>query len=378
MVRAHFAISVFLCILLVLGAGCAAVPAQPQESAAPAQAQATEESAAPVPESPGPVPMEANASRSFPFAALDGGTLYWCTGSGVLSAEAGGPARLFSAALGRNPVVLNGYLYLVEDQTDLTEDVPWPVPADAVTGSSILRIPLGGGEPESIYSIAYINSLVAADNRLYFCTTQDESILEAGGLLSLDAEGGDEQILAEDCSALACVQDGYAYYMGVAEEASVFCRIPLAGGEEEKLLQGEGMPRTPLFYQGDVYYIHYDLRADDAKNNLQIMRLRDGRPEAVGGGIQAMELLGIWDGKLYYTAVSGSDAAVVALSSLDLASLESKTLQENMVAIAALSGDCCAYSADEPAFLATELQLLPLSGGEATALQVADVVESQG
>lgn len=377
-------ILIFLCLFLclALAAGCSIPPAFPPESSAhQPQGPGGEEAPSPAPEEPGPAaaPKETDAGRSFPFAALDGDTLYWCTSYGVLSGSAGGGVKLFSQTRGRNPLAMDGYLYVVEDEMDITgEDVIWPVPTEAATGSRILRIPLGGGEASEIYSAPYISSILACDSRLYLSTTQGESLQDAGGLFSIDAQGGDEKLLAEDCSVLFAAQGGYAYYLGVVEEASAFFRIPLEGGEGEQLLGEGGTPVTPLAYQGAVYYVYVNWSSAEAENNLSILRLRDGESEVVAGGIKAHELLGIWDGKLYYAAAPEKDASPLALARLDLAALTSETLQNELTQLAALSGACAAYSDSEPLSVATELKLLPLSGGEPAVLAIADAVESQG
>lgn len=67
-----------------------------------------------------------------------------------------------------------------------------------------------------------------------------------------------------------------------------------------------------------------------------------------------------------------------ALAMLDLSSLESNVLLENVMEVAALSPDHCLYSPEAPIFLAGALQLWDSATGSATALEVASVVESQG
>ena len=308
--RNRIFIALLLC--LTLAAGCSNPLAFPP-GGSPAPQEAAGESPTPTEPAPTTLPMAADAGRSFPFAAIDGDTIYWCTGYGVLAMAAGGEAKLFSEVRGANPLVMDGYLYIVEDETDVTEEVAWPVPAEAATASNILRIPLSGGEAEKIYTAPYINTIAALDGRLYFSTTQGEALQEAGGLFSIDAGGGDERLLAEDCLLVCALGDGYAYYMGVAEEGSAFFRISLAGGEGERLLQGSGTPVTPLAYGGDIYYIFVSWVEADAESNLAIMRLRDGKSETLAPGLTARELLGIWDGKLYYASVPGAGSSTSAL-----------------------------------------------------------------
>lgn len=103
---------------------------------------------------------------------------------------------------------------------------------DAVTGSRILKL-AAEAEPEEIYTAPYINQLYARDGRLYFTTTQGETLSEAGGLFSIDETGQDERLLSEECVQLHCVQDGYAYFEGVEEEREALCP-GLRGGQRQR------------------------------------------------------------------------------------------------------------------------------------------------
>ncbi|MEA4970874.1 MAG: DUF5050 domain-containing protein [Candidatus Pelethousia sp.] len=375
--RIRIIITLLLC--LALAAGCSAPLAFPPEGTAePANAPLD---GTPPPESPTPtsMPPAENASRSFSYAALNGDTVYWCTSSGVLAMNATGDGKLLSGVKACKPLVMGDYLYVVEEETDVTDEVAWPVPSDSVTASNILRIPLAGGEAEQIYTTTYINTIAATDGRLYFSTTQGEALQDVGGLFSIDAKGGDERLLAEDCTRLCAVQDDYVYYMGVVEEASAFFRVQIEGGEAEQLLAGPAMPVTPLAYQGDIYYVNTDFSSAEAKNNLTIMRLRNGKSEVLGAGFNAHELLGIWDSKLYYAAPMSSEQALLSLVRIDLSTLDSETLRKEAAnQFAALSGAYAAYSDYAPLYAATELKLMPLPGEEPVTLKIEDVVESQG
>lgn len=372
---------VFITLLLCLAltAGCSAPLAFPPEGTAapdPAPPEAT-----PAPESPTPtaMPMAADAGRGFAYAALGGDTAYWCTSSGVLAMNATGEGKLLNEVKACKPLVMDGYLYVVEEETDITDEVGWPVPTDAVTACNILRIPIAGGEAEQIYTTTYINTIAVAGGRLYFSTTQGEALQDAGGLFSIDTKGGDEQLLAEDCTRLCAVQDDYVYYMGVVEEAAAFFRMHIEGGKAEQLLAGPAMPVTPLAYQGDIYYVNMDFTSAEAENNLTIMGLRDGKSEVLGGGFLAHELLGIWDGKLYYAAPANNEQGLLSLVRIDLATLDSETLRKEAASqFAALSGAYAAYSDYAPVYSATELKLMPLPGQEPITLKIGDVVESQG
>lgn len=382
--RTRIFIALLLCLALLAGCGAplafpTETPAAPEATPAPAETPQAAE--------PSPLPAEAEgAGRGFPFAALYEDTAYWCTQSGVFALTAGEKAKLFSETKGRLPVVLDGYLYIVEDETDTIENDVWPVPSNEVTASSLLRIPLAGGSAEKIYTApANINGLAALEGRLYLSTSEGEGLQEAGGLFSIDAAGKDEQLLAEDCILLACAQEGYAYYMGVLEAHAALFRIPIAGGEAELLRDGAGWPTTPLAYKGDVYYVHMDLMSAEAENNLAIMRLREGKSEVLASGVSAHELLGIWGGKLYYYAVSeGEDAFPYPVVRLDLSTLERETVYEGEQAVAALSGTYAALrdhlpvvsdaedASDAPALA---FSLLPLAGGEAIVFSLEDAAE---
>ena len=375
--QSRILITLILCLILTVG--CSAPLAFPPEGTAePANAPLE---GTPAPESPAPtaMPIAANASRSFSYAALNGDTAYWCTSSGVLAMNATGEGKVLSEVKACKPLVMDDYLYVVEDKTDVTDEVAWPVPSDAVTASNILRIPLDGGEAEQIYTTTYINTIAAADGRLYFSTTQGEALQDAGGLFSIDAKGGDERLLAEDCTRLSSLQDDYVYYMGVAEESAAFFRVHIEGGEAEQLLAGPAMPVTPLAYQGDIYYVNTDFTSAEAENNLTIMRLRDGKSEVLGGGFKAHELLGIWDGNLYYAAPSSNEQGLLSLVRIDLTTLDSETLRKEAASqFAALSGAYVAYSDYAPVYAATELKVMALPGEEPITLKIEDVVKSQG
>ena len=122
-----------------------------------------------------------------------------------------------------------------------------------------------------------------------------------------------------------------------------------------------------------------DFSSAEAKNNLIIMRLRNGKSEVLGAGFNAHELLGIWDNKLYYAAPTSSEQALLSLVRIDLATLDSESLRKEAAnQFAALSGAYAAYSDYAPLYAATELKLMPLPGEEPVTLKIEDVVESQG
>lgn len=384
--RNRLIISLALCLCLLL-AGCAGSPADPAAGPTPAP-EGTPQATAEAAPSPGagqtpasPVPtagsQAADATRAYLFGAVDGDTAYWCTGYGVLSLQPGGKAGLLSPVQGRYPVVMDGSLYVIEDQTDTTEEVAYPVATDAVTASRILRIPLDGGEAQEVYSAAYIHLLYGKDGRLFFSTTQGEGISEAGGLFSIDGSGQDEKLLAEDCIKLHCVQDGYAYFEGVVEETAALCRVPVAGGESEKLVQEEGIAYTPIAYQGDVYYVRMNMMDPEAEHNQALMRLHEGAAAPLGP-LSVLELLGVWGGQLYYLAPPDGETALPSLARINLSTLESETVKAGVTEVAAISDAFALYSAETPLILAGELQLLSLAGGEPTALSISDAVESKG
>ena len=122
-------IRMFMAIILgvcLLATGCTAVPAQVEETPQP-QAEAPAEAAPEEPETETPAPEAApteetqpaaqESERAMPFGVLDGDTAYWCTGYGIIACKAGGEAVLFSEVRGRNPVLLDGSLYVVEAWT---------------------------------------------------------------------------------------------------------------------------------------------------------------------------------------------------------------------------------------------------------------------
>lgn len=371
--------------LCLLATGCATVPAQVEETPQP-QAEAPEEAAPEEPaieaQTPAATPQAQaqpaaqDSYRAMPFGALDGDTAYWCTGYGIIACKAGGEATLFSEIRGRNPVLLDGSLYVIEDQTDTTEEVPFPVSMDAVTGSRILKL-AAEAEPEEIYTAPYINQLYARDGRLYFTTTQGETLSEAGGLFSIDGAGQDEKLLSEECVQLHCVQDGYAYFEGVAEEKEALCRVSVEGNASETLYTGEGYAYTPIAYEGKVYFIHLDVTNADAENPNVIFCLENGEATPLEG-CTAQQLFRIENGKLYYLALPQDENSMPALAILDLNTKESNVLLENVMEVAALSPDHCLYSPEAPIFLAGSLQLWDSATGSATALEVSSVVESQG
>ena len=371
--------------LCLLATGCAAVPAQVEETPQP-QAEAPEEAAPEEPaieaQTPAAIPevqaqpAAQDSYRAMPFGALDGDTAYWCTGYGIIACKAGGEATLFSEIRGRNPVLLDGSLYVIEDQTDTTEEVPFPVSMDAVTGSRILKL-TAEGEPEEIYTAPYINQLYARDGRLYFTTTQGETLSEAGGLFSIDGAGQDEKLLSEECVQLHCVQDGYAYFEGVAEEKEALCRVSVEGNASETLYTGEGYAYTPIVYEGKVYFIHLDVTNADAENPNVIFCLENGEATPLED-CTAQQLFQVENGKLYYLALPQDENSMPALAILDLNTKESNVLLENVMEVAALSPDHCLYSPEAPIFLAGSLQLWDSATGSATALEVSSVVESQG
>ena len=372
----QFRILIALLLCLMLGTGCSAPLAFPlEETAQPAETPLVQAPQAQAP-TPSPELFASSASYGFPYAAIDGDTVYWCTSHGVLAMNAKGGARLFSDKKGTRPLVMGGYLYMVIEETDVTDEVAWPVPVDAVTASNIVRIPLSGGEAETIYTAPYINSLFAGDGRLYFSTTQGEALQDAGGLFSIDAKGEDERLLAEDCTMVYALQDGYVYYIGIVEEAPAFFRVDIAGGVAEQLLAGPGLPVTPLVYRGDVYYVNMDFTAEDGASNLAVMRLRDGKSEA--HGITAQELLGIWNDTLYYAAPAKSDSAPLSLCLLDLSTLQAETLQKDVAQFAAVSGEYVLYSNSTSIASATELNLKQLPSGAPITLKIEDVVKSIG
>lgn len=381
-------IRMFMAIILgvcLLATGCTAVPAQVEETPQP-QAEAPAEAAPEEPETETPAPEAApteetqpaaqESERAMPFGVLDGDTAYWCTGYGILSCKAGGEATLFSEVRGRNPVLLDGALYVIEDQTDTTEEVPFPVSMDAVTGSRILKL-AAEAEPEEIYTAPYINQLYARDGRLYFTTTQGETLSEAGGLFSIDGAGQDEKLLSEECVQLHCVQDGYAYFEGVEEEREALCRVSVEGNASETLYTGEGYAYTPIAYEGKVYFIHLDVTNEDAEDPNVIFCLENGEATPLEG-CTAQQLYRVENGKLYYLTLPQDENSMPALAMLDLSTLESNVLLENVMEVAALSPDHCLYSPEAPIFLAGALQLWDSATGSATALEVASVVESQG
>ena len=386
--KIRFFISLGLCLCLAL-TGCSQVAAPAEEEPTPAITQAPssplpQESAAPTEEPAaqetpqGALPASTDSLRPYQFAALAGGQAYWCTGYGVLALQADGTHSLLSDVKGRCPVLLEGSLYVVEDQTDTTEDVPYPVPADAVTGSRILRLSLSGTEePEEIYTGAYINQLYGRDGRLYFTTTQGEGLTEAGGLFSIDSTGADERLLAEDCIQLHCVQDGYVYFEGIYAENAALCRVSLSGGESEALYSGEGIAYTPLAYGDAVYYINLDIMNPEAENANAIMALQ-GEESVPLGEEKAQELLGIFDGNLYYLRPAAEEG-LPSLCRLPLAGGSPEVLAQDVMEVAALDGDYALYSDEAPLLMAGSLNLLELATGSiAATLAVTDVVEGQG
>ena len=271
-IRMFMAIILGVCLLVTLfpliEAPAEAAPEEPETETPAPEAAPTEETQ----------PAAQESERAMPFGVLDGDTAYWCTGYGILSCKAGGEAVLFSEVRGRNPVLLDGSLYVIEDQTDTTEEVPFPVSMDAVTGSRILKL-AAEGEPEEIYTAPYINQLYARDGRLYFTTTQGETLSEAGGLFSIDGAGQDEKLLSEECVQLHCVQDGYAYFEGVEEEREALCRVSVEGNASETLYTGEGYAYTPIAYEGKVYFIHLDVTNEDAEDPNVIFCLENGEAD---------------------------------------------------------------------------------------------------
>ena len=388
-------IRLILCMFLVLSllaAGCAPAPAEapssgetvPPATPAPTPVPATAgeaEPAATATEAPDALPAVAqadSASRAFPFAAIDGQTAYWCTGYGIFSIPAQGQGSLFSETLGRNPAIMDGKLYLIEDQMDITEEMPYPVNSADVTASRILAIPLTGGEATEIYSAPYIQDLQARDGRLYFSTTQGEALREAGCLFSIAADGGDEILLAEECLSLYGLDETHAYYSGVGEDTPTISRVPLGGGESQVLLSDAGAARTPVIFQGTVYYVTYDLMNPEAENAFGIMSLQEAAPARLGDAA-AQALLGVWSGGLYYLTQPGDGEAAPAIGRLDLNTLASETVQDAVTEVAALGSGYCLYSRQAPLLLAGEVHLTPLSGGDAaTPFAVTDAVESQG
>ena len=376
--RIRFLIALLLCLALTLATGCNVPLAFPPDETAAPSPEGVEVSATPEPAepTPSPAPAKPESLRSFPLCAIAKDTAYWCTRYGVLELKASGETKIFNKTLGRCPLVMDEYLYFIEDETDMTEDVAWPVPPEAATASKIIRVPLSGGDAAEIYKTAYINAMSAQDGRLYFSTTQGEGLQDAGGMFSIATEGGDEKLLAEDCLQLCSVQKGYTYYMGVIDDASALFRMPLEGGEGELLLDNSGMPLTPLAYEGSVYYVY--LNWAEEENRFAVMKVQDGKSEALSEGVTAQELLGIWDGWLYYLSTPGEDGLTAELSRINLTSLEKETVQDGIMQVAALSDDYAAFSDIVAIVVAPELKLVPTSSGETVALVIEDVVEGQG